>query len=70
MVGAVCDRPLREMPTKCSIYRGVLVRNHFPGGNSWGAGGGGLWPPPTFGQQHFFQGLHIPQTERYHQKWC
>ena len=29
MVGAVCDRPLREMPTKCSIYGGVLVRNHF-----------------------------------------
>ena len=35
------------------------------GGNSWGGCG-----PPTFGQQHFFQGFHTPLTERYHQKWC
>ena len=39
----------------------------IPGGAGGGGGGCG---PPTFGQQHFFQGFHTPLTERYHQKWC
>ena len=48
------------------IVNWLITQGVIPGG----AGGGGGCGPPTFGQQHFFQGFHTPLTERYHQKCC